>query len=334
MSAALELAREMPERTLCQAAGVSRSTLRRRLHGTTERPSLAASRRPSHRALSKQERDEVLAVMHSERFADRAPAAIHATLLDEGIYLCSVSTMYRLLRTNQEVRERRRIARHPEYRKPELVATGPRQVLSWDITKLRGPHAGEWFSLLVMIDIFSRFVVGWMLVRRANGEIAKHFIAQTLQSEGIEPGQAIVHADRGAEMMAQPVVALLDKLCVGRSHSRPHVSDDNPFSESQFRTLKYHHEFPDRFGSFQHAQQFVGEFMTWYNNVHRHSGIAMLTPAMVHHGQANDVLAARHQVMQDAYRTKPERFISGSPKQVALPPAVWINPPTHDGAAM
>lgn len=333
MSAALDLAREFQERTLCEAAAISRSTLRRRLHDTPERLQSAIPRCPSRRALSEQECAEVLAVMHSERFADHAPATIHATLLDEGIYRCSVSTMYRLLRSNEEVRERRRIARHPEYRKPELVATGPCQVLSWDITKLRGPHPGEWFSLLVMLDIFSRFVVGWMLVRRANAELAKHFIAQTLQREGIEPGQAIVHADRGTEMTAQPVVALLDKLCVGRSHSRPHVSDDNPFSESQFRTLKYHPEFPDRFASFEHAHHFVGEFMGWYNNVHRHSGIAMLTPEMVHRGQADDVLAARHEVMLAAYRAKPERFISGSPKRHVLPSAVWINPPDHDGVA-
>jgi putative transposase len=276
----------------------------------------------------------VLEVMHSERFADRAPATIHATLLDEGTYLCSVSTMYRVLRANDEVRERRRVARHPEYQKPELLATGPRQVFTWDITKLRGPHRGEWFALLVMLDIFSRFVVGWMLVRRANADLAKHFIAQTLQREGIEPGQAIVHADRGTEMTAQPVCVLLDRLGVVRSHSRPHVSDDNPFSEAQFRTLKYHHEFPDRFGSYQHAHGFVDEFMTWYNHEHRHSGIAMLTPAMVHHGQADRVLAARHEIMQAAYHAKPERFIRGLPKRPALPSAVWINPPVHDGLAM
>jgi putative transposase len=264
MSAALELAREIAERTICTASGVSRSTLRRRLHGVVERQA-PVIRPPSRLALSEREQAEALAVMHSERFADRAPATIHATLLDEGIYLCSVSTMYRLLRANAEVRERRRIARHPEYRKPELVATGPRQVLSWDITKLRGPHKGEWFSLLVMLDIFSRFVVGWMLVRRANAELARDFIAQTLEREGIEPGQAIVHADRGTEMTAQPVAIMLDRLGVGRSHSRPHVSDDNPFSEAQFRTLKYHHEFPDRFGSLEHAHQFLDGFFPWYS---------------------------------------------------------------------
>ena len=170
-------------------------------------------------------------------------------------------------------------------------------------------------------------------IRSANAELAEHFIAQTLQCEGIEPGEAIVHADRGAEMTAQPVVAHLDKLCVGRSHSRPHVSDDNPYSESQFRTLKYHPEFPDRFGSFEHAHDFAGEFMPWYKTEHRHSGIAMLTPAMVHHGRADDVLAVRHEVMLAAYRNKPERFLSGAPKRVVLPSTVWINPPAHDGVA-
>lgn len=332
MSAALELAREIPERTLCEASGISRSTLRRRLHPNMERKA-PALRRASRRALNEQERAEVLAVLHSERFADCAPATIVATLLDEGIYLCSSSTMYRLLRVNDEVRERRRVARHPEYRKPELVATAPRQVLSWDITKLRGPHKGEWFALLVMLDIFSRFVVGWMLVRRANAELAQHFIAETLAREGIEPGQAIVHADRGAEMTAQPVCAMLDRLCVRRSHSRPHVSDDNPFSEAQFRTLKYHHEFPDRFGSFEHARSFLNAFFPWYNERHRHSGIAMLTPGTVHRGEAEAVLAARYGIMQTAYRKKPERFVGGQPKRIALPSAVWINPPSHDEAA-
>lgn len=333
MSVAVDLAHEVPERTLCVAAGISRSTLRRRRHGVPDRLVTTSARR-SIRALNEAEQAEVLAVMHSDRFADRAPATIVATLLDEGTYLCSASTMYRLLRANDEVRERRRIARHPDYCKPELLATAPRQVFSWDITKLRGPNKGEWFSLLVMIDIFSRFVVGWMLVRRANAELAKHFIEQTLQREGIEPGQAVVHADRGAEMTAKPVCELLDNLGVVRSHSRPHVSDDNPFSESQFRTLKYHPEFPDRFGSFQHAHDHLDVFFPWYNQEHRHSGIAMLTPAMVHHGQADRVLTARHGVMQKAYLAKPERFIGGAPKPITLPSAVWINPPRYDGAAV
>lgn len=332
MSAALELVNSIPERTLCTASGVSRSTLRRWRHGVPEHPKKA--RPVPRRALSEKERAHVLAALHSERFADHAPGAIHAVLLDEGVYLCSVSTMYRLLRSNDEVRERRRIARHPEYQKPELLATGPRQIFSWDITKVRGPHKGEWFALLVMLDIFSRFVVGWMLVRRANAELAEHFIAQTLERQGIEPGQAVVHADRGAEMTAQPVCTLLDKLGVVRSHSRPHVSDDNPYSESQFRTIKYHHEFPDRFGSFEHAHQFIDAMMRWYNHEHRHSGIAMLTPAMVHEAKADQVLDARHAVMLKAHQANPERFVRGTPKRVLLPSAVWINPPVHDGVAI
>jgi putative transposase len=333
VSAALDLAQNYPERTICAAAGVSRSTLRRRLYGTPEKT--AKGQRPlPHRALSDAERAEVLALLHSDRFADCAPAVVVATLLDEAIYRCSVSTMYRLLRANDEVRERRRVARHPEYTKPELVATAPRQIFSWDITKLRGPSKGEWFSLLVMLDIFSRFVVGWMLVRRANADLAKHFIAQTLEREGIEPGQAIVHADRGTEMTAQPVCSLLDRLGVVRSHSRPHVSDDNPFSEAQFRTLKYHQTFPDRFGSFEHARGFLEVFFPWYNYDHRHSGIAMLTPATVHHGESGRVLSARYDVMQAAYLHKPERFVRGEPKQIVLPDAVWINPPVYDAPAV
>ena len=324
------IAREAPMRTVCDALGVSRSTLLRRRREPCLRSSAKARWVP--RALTTQERAESLAMLHSERFADRAPATIHATLLDEGIYLCSVSTMYRLLRANAEVRERRRITRHPEYRKPELVATGPRQVFSWDITKLRGPHKGEWLSLLVMIDDFSRFVAGWMLVRRANAELAQHFIRGTLEREGVEPGQTVLHADRGPEMTAQPVCVLLDTLGVTRSHSRPYVSDDNPYSEAQFKTLKYHHEFPDRFGSFEDTHAFLAGFFAWYNTQHRHSGIAMLAPAMVHHGQAQQVLTARHAVLQSAYQTNPARFVHGEPKRTALPSAVWINPPAHDSS--
>jgi putative transposase len=334
MSAALELSRQYQERTLCEALDLSRSTLRRRRHGPAERSATTSVPRRSHRALSDEECALVLSILHSDRFADQAPATVVAMLLDEGIYLCSVSTMYRLLRAHDEVRERRRVASHPQYRKPELLATAPRQIFTWDITKLRGAHPGEWFALLVMLDIFSRFVIGWLLVRRANADLAKHFIEQSLQREGVQPGEAIVHADRGSEMTAQPVCALLDRLGVVRSHSRPHVSDDNPFSEAQFRTLKYHPGFPDRFASFQHAQAFTDGFMSWYNNEHRHSGIAMLTPATVHQGKAELVLAARHEVMSVVYRAKPERFVRGLPKRIVLPDAVWINPPAHDGTAM
>jgi len=318
-------------RTLCSALGTSRSTLLRRLKGPIFASTPEHLHRPSN-ALSASERSTVLETLDSERFADLAPPQVHAQLLDEGVYLCSVSTMYRILRANGEICERRRLARHPEYRKPELLATEPRQVFSWDITKIRGPQKGVWFSLLVMIDIFSRYVTGWMLVRRSNAAVAEHFIAQVLKGEQIAPGQVVVHADRGPEMTAQPVCVLLDKLGVVRSHSRPHVSDDNPFSESQFKTMKYSPAFPDRFGSLEDGKVFLDAYFASYNTVHRHSGIAMLTPAMVHTGRADAILDARHAVMKRAYGAHPDRFIAGEPRKNTLPGSVWINQPTDDSA--
>jgi putative transposase len=332
IDAALELGSTRPLRTVCKALGTSRSTLlRRRCRSVTS--SLPRKVRLMRNQLAESERSAILQTLNSDRFADLAPAQIHAQLIDEGTYLCSVSTMYRLLRASGEICERRRLARHPVYHKPELLATQPRELLSWDVTKVRGPHKGVWFSLLVMIDVFSRYVVGWMLVGSSNASIAEHFIAEVMKRENILPGQAALHADRGPEMTAQPVCALLDKLGVTRSHSRPHVSDDNPYSESQFKTLKYHHSFPERFGSLEDGRAFFGGFFTWYNTVHRHSGITMLAPAMVHNGRANDVLDARHAVMQAAFTAHPDRFIAGSPKRLELPSQVWINPPTYEDTA-
>jgi putative transposase len=282
------------------------------------------------RQLSQAERDTVLALLYSDRFADLAVPQVFAQLLDEGRYLCSESTMYRLLRANAEVKERRRLAQHPEYRKPELVATGPRQVFSWDVTKIRGPQKGVWFSLLVMIDIFSRFVVGWCLVRRSNAKVAEYFVSEIIEREGIEPGQVTIHNDRGTEMTAETFCAHLDALGIARSLSRPQVSDDNPFSEAAFKTLKYHRDFPDRFGSFEDAKAYFRGFFPWYNNEHRHSGIAMLTPATVHSGDAKKVLAARHDAMLIAHSLKPERFINGQPTLKTLPAEVWINRPPSD----
>ncbi len=289
--------------------------------------------RQPRNALSAAERANVLDTLNSERFADLAAPQVVAQLLDEGVYLCSLSTMYRLLRENDQVRERRRLARHPEYPVPELVATAPRQVLTWDITKVRGPEKGVWYSLLVMIDMFSRYVVGWALVASANAEIAKTFIASVLRREGITPGQAVVHADRGTEMTAQPVCMLLDKLGVARSHSRPRVSNDNPYSEAAFKTLKYHRTFPERFGSLEDARAFVGTYFRWYNEIHRHSGIRMLTPATVHFGRGNGALEARHAVMKAAFAANPNRFAAGEPKRSLLPSEVWINQPSHDETA-
>jgi putative transposase len=266
MTVALKLVPETPKRAICEALGVSRSSLKRRLAGSTF-PALAErGERRIARRISDAERQVILELLHSERFVDLAVPQIHAQLLDEGRYLCSASTMYRLLRANEEVKERRSIARHPEYTKPELLATGPRQVLSWDITKIRGPHKGVWFSLLVMIDIFSRLVVGWQVVRRANAAIAENFIRVALRAEEIEPpGDAALHSDRGTEMTSQLVCDLLDALGVTRSLSRPQVSDDNPYSESQFKTLKYHKDFPDRFGSPEDARAFFRGFFDWYS---------------------------------------------------------------------
>lgn len=330
---ALKLVPEARMRTTCEALGVSRSSLLRRLADPST--TLPAEQRQHRmlRRISETERQAILDVLHSERFVDLAVPQIHAQLLDESRYLCSVSTMYRLLRANAEVKERRSIARHPEYKKPELLATGPRQVLSWDITKIRGPHKGVWFSLLVMIDIFSRLVVGWQVVRRANAAIAENFIRVTLRAEGIKPGDAALHSDRGTEMTAQLVCDLLDALGVTRSLSRPQVSDDNPYSEAQFKTLKYRMDFPERFGSLEDAKAFFRGFVAWYNHEHRHSGIAMLTPATVHAGEADAVLDARHRVMLTAYASTPERFINGEPKRVELPKDVWINKPDLESAA-
>ena len=311
---------------------MSRSTLARRQRGVLAPNPRQALHVP--RQLSQAERDTVLALLHSDRFADLAVPQVFAQLLDEGRYLCSESTMYRLLRANAEVKERRRLAQHPEYRKPELVATGPRQVLSWDVTKIRGPQKGVWFSLLVMIDIFSRFVVGWSFVRRSNAKVAEHFVSEIVEREGIEPGQVTIHNDRGTEMTAETFCSHLDSLGVTRSLSRPQVSDDNPFSEAAFKTLKYHRDFPDRFGSFEDAKLYFRGFFPWYNNEHRHSGIAMLTPATVHAGNAKTVLAARHDSMLVAHTLKPERFINGQPTLKTLPAEVWINrPPTDETVA-
>ncbi len=310
---------------------MSRSTLRRRRIGSV--PSKPSTPRQPRNALSTAERTAVLNALNSDRFADLAAPQVFTQLLDENVYLCSLSTMYRLLRANDQVRERRRTARHPDYPTPELVATAPRQVLTWDITKIRGPEKGVWYSLLVMIDIFSRYVVGWKLVASANAEIAKTFIAAVLKREGIGAGQAVVHADRGTEMTAYPVCELLDKLGVARSYSRPRVSNDNPYSESAFKTLKYQPTFPERFGSTEDARAFFATYFDWYNNIHRHSGIRMLTPAAVHLGLAADLLEKRYAVMQRAYDAHPDRFAAGSPSRVKLPSDVWINQPSHDGTA-
>jgi putative transposase len=247
--------------------------------------------------------------------------------LDEGIYVCSVSTLYRLLRSNNEVHERRRQRPASTASRPELLASGPNQVWSWDITKLKGPRKWSYFYLYVIIDIFSRAVVGWCIAEAQNALLAEALISQTLLREGIAPGTLTLHADRGSAMTSTTVAQLLIELGVEKSHSRPHTSDDNPFSESHFKTMKVRPEVPPRFGSVEEARLLFRELFAWYNNEHRHSGIAMLTPAMVHTGSAKQILAARAKVLNDAYSAHPQRFVNQAPVPQALAQEVWINPP-------
>jgi putative transposase len=245
------------------------------------------------------------------------------------VYYCSIRTMYRYLAANGEIRERRNQLRHPNYKKPELLAEAPNQVWSWDITKLRGPAKWTYFHLYVIMDIFSRYVVGWMVAARESAELAKQLLLESCLKQSISMDQLTIHSDRGPAMTSKPVALLLADLGVTRSLSRPHVSNDNPFSESQFKTLKYCPEFPERFGSLQHARSFSESFFSWYNQEHRHSGIAMLTPEMVHYGRAEEVLTARRLVLEEAYRKHPERFVHQPPAPQRLPTAVWINPPAQ-----
>jgi putative transposase len=326
MTAATLLASEVGTAPACAAVGVSRATLyRHRQVAESPRPKLPRPTPP--RALSAEERQVVLGALHSERFVDQAPAEVYATLLDEDCYLCSIRTMYRLLGDSQEVRERRDQLRHPQYHKPELLATGPNQVWSWDITKLLGPAKWSYFYLYVIMDIFSRYVVGWTLAERESGQLAQRLIRETCAKENIEEGQLTIHADRGTSMTSQTVAQLLATLGVVKSHSRPQVSNDNPFSESQFKTLKYQPEFPQRFASHEHGLTFCREFFPWYNDKHHHWGLGLMTPVTVHTGRANEVLAARQVALAAAYLAHPQRFVHREPRPQQPPKAVWINPP-------
>jgi len=310
---------------LCQSVGLARSTLYRRRQPV--RPSMPTVRAASSRALIPAERQAVLDVLHSERFVDHSPAEVHATLLEEQTYLCSTRTMYRILDAAQEVRERRDQARHPAYAKPELVATAPNQIWSWDITKLKGPIPYLYYSLYVILDLFSRYVVGWMVGTHENARLAQRLIEATCLKQGIGPHQLTIHADRGAPMRSKLVAELFSDLRIDASHSRPRVSNDNPFSEAQFRTLKYRPEFPDRFGSLEHGRSLARHLFAWYNDAHHHSGLSYLTPADVHYGRAATILEVRHHTRLAAYAAHPERFVHGSPRREILPHAVWINPP-------
>ena len=334
MDGVLELTAELGTSAACKAMNVWRGAPKRqgaRAHRQTmmgpHRPHPARPSPPL--ALDASEREVLLQTLNSDRFVDTAPAAVHATLLDEGRYLGSVRTMYRLLQASDASNERRNQLRHPAYTKPELLAVAPNQVWSWDITKLKGPAKWTCFHLYVILDIFSRFVVGWLIAPRESAELAQQLIADTVARHDVLPGQLTLHADRGAAMRSKPVASLLVDLQVIKSHSRPYVSDDNPYSESQFKTLKYRPDFPQRFGCIEDARAHCQAFFAWYNHQHCHSGIGHMTPHSVHYGHAHAMRAARQATMDAAFQATPNRFKGISPCLAPMPTAAWINPPSQ-----
>ena len=306
----------------CRALGVPRATYYR-----SRQPRRQPAPRHSSRALGPAEQEVVLEALHQPRFVDLAPAEVYATLLDEGQYLCSERTMYRLLAARQEVRERRDVLRHPRYAAPELLASRSNELWSWDITKLLGPTKWTYYYLYVILDVFSRYVVGWLAAYRETAVLAERLIAETCRRQGIARDQLTIHADRGSSMTSKPVAFLLADLGVTKTHSRPHVSNDNPYSEAQFKTFKYRPGFPERFGSIEHARALSGDLFQWYNHQHHHSALGLLTPADVHYGRAEATRAQRATVLAQAYGQHPERFVRGAPQPPALPTQVWINKP-------
>ncbi|MFF0372615.1 IS3 family transposase [Micromonospora sp. NPDC005087] len=315
-------------RAACRATGRAQAN-HYRWHRQSPKPTVTArrARRPSPRALDQRERDSVRALLNSPGFVDKAPAAVYHELLGEGVYLCSVSSMYRILRAHGEVRERRAQAAHPARVKPELLATKPNQVWSWDITKLHGSVKWSYHYLYVIIDIYSRYVVGWMIAERESAALAEKFLADTVVKQDVDRDTLTIHADNGSSMASKPVAFLLADLGVTKTHSRPHVSNDNPYSEAQFKTSKYRPDFPQRFGSLQDARTFCKTFMAWYNDEYRRSGIGYHTPSDVHHRQAGDVREARAEVLAAACTRNPERFVRKHPEPPALPEPASINQP-------
>ena len=326
MTAAFELAPELGVSATCTAFNVGRATYyrhRNAVHGPkAKRPS--ASRR-----IPEVERQEILHVLNEPRFMDLAPAEVYATLLDENKHMCSVRTMHRVLAENSAVRERRNQLRHPHYTAPELLATMPNQLWSWDITKLHGPAKWTYFYLYVILDVFSRYVVGWMVAHRETAALAEKLISQTCERQKIARNQLTIHADNGSSMRSKPVAFLLADMGVTKTHSRPHVSNDNPFSEAHFKTMKYRPDFPEKFGALADARGFAGDFFHWYNEEHHHSGLCMLTPSDVHHGRVEQRRREHQQVLDDAFQRHPARFPHGRPLVKSPLPEVWINKPTQ-----
>lgn len=325
LAAIRELKADIGVRAACAALEFPRATWHRRKRPAAPKPK--SWRPPNSWSLTPEERRGFLEVAHCADFIDKAPPQIYYTLLDTGCYMCSIRTMYRILAAAGEVKERRDQLRHPTYKRPELLATGPNQLWSWDITKLRGPAKGHYYQLYVVLDVYSRYVVGWLLATHESDDLAQQLLRATHEKQGIQPGELTVHADRGAAMTSAGVAGLLERLDVRKSHSRPGVSDDNPYSESQFKTMKYRPDYPDRFGSREDALAFCRPFFDWYNEENYHSGICWLTPASVHYGQAESILTTRHQTLISFYNHDPKRFRKGPPKLHQLPASVWINRP-------
>jgi putative transposase len=321
------LTQQMGVVSACQALGLPRSSFYRARETETRLKAAETKAAQPARALGEAEKSTVRQLLNSERFQDLAPREVYATLLDEGQYLCHWRTMYRILEEHDEVRERRNQLRHPNHPKAELLATGPNQVWSWDITKLLGPVKWTYYYLYVVLDIFSRYVVGWMVADREAAALARELVGQTCLKQGIQAEQLTLHADRGSPMIARSLALLLADLGVTKTHSRPHVSDDNPYSEAQFKTLKYRPDYPERFGCQIDARAWSRDFFDWYNHEHHHSALGLLTPADVHYGRAEEIIHRRQQVLHAAYQKNPERFVQGPPKPPELPTEVWINPP-------
>ena len=324
IEAATDASKDVGVKEACIGFGVSPSTFYRRQHPP---PQLPAASKKNARRLSPQEEIEVLNVLTSDRFVDESVPEIHATLLDEGVYMCSSRTMYRILNKHGAVKERRNQLHHPEYSKPELLANNPNEVWSWDITKLKGPKKWSYHYLYVIMDIYSRCVVGWMFAPRESASLAEKLIEETCQAQGIQKEQLTLHADRGTAMRSKLVAQLLADLGITKTHSRPYTSNDNPYSEAQFKTLKYHRKFPGSFGSLEDARSYLRDFFDWYNKRHKHSGIGYHTPESLHLGNAHKIREKRAGVLQTAYQKHPERFVKGLPQPPEIPKAAWINKP-------
>ncbi len=321
-----ELGQQVGVNRACDVLNISRSRVYR---ARQPKPKTNPRPTPAH-ALSEEERVTVREVLNSPQFMDQAPRQVYARLLDDGIYLCHWRTMYRILNDHAEVRERRHVRKHPVYKKPELLATSPNQVWSWDITALRGPAKWINYPLYTVLDIYSRYVVGWMIAEVESSEFAKQLIAEITHQQGIQADQLILHADNGAPMRGKPLSQLLVDLGITGSHNRPYTSDDNPFSEAQFKTMKYRPDYPNRFESLIDARRWARSFFDWYNHQHYHSGLNLLTPASVHYREDEAVKQHRQTVMNAAYRVHPTRFVKGKPVIKGAPHAVYINPPTQE----